>query len=298
MIESYIERTKNYCKYNYYKNLSYNKYEEELKKWYYKKTKEKLNLTNPKNFNQKIQWLKLYDNTPEKQILADKYLMREWIEKNVDKKYLVNLIGVWNDYDEINFEKLPSKFVLKCNHGSGFNYIVNDKSCVDRKDMRNKFKKWVKKNYAFMNGFELQYKNIPPRIMCEEHLGDNLIDLQVWCSHDEIMFITYIKSPHGINEKASYNENWVRLDFVTSKPILKVDVEKPKCLDEIIVVAKKIAKDFKFSRIDFYILNDGTIKISEITFTPASGIVDWTPSTVNYEVGKMIKINDGSKNNE
>ena len=102
-----------------------------LKDWYFEKTGETLNLDNPRTFNEKIQWLKLYDSTPIKTLLADKYAVRGWIKEKIGAKYLVPLLGVWDSFDDINFNTLPERFVLKCNHGSGYNIIVKDKSKLD-----------------------------------------------------------------------------------------------------------------------------------------------------------------------
>ena len=271
--------------------LKNNNYEKKLKKWYKIKTNgEILDLKNPKNFNQVIQKLKLYDNNASKTALVDKYLMRDKVKKEYGNKYLPLLIGVWNKFNEINYADLPNSFVLKCNHGSGWNEIVKDKSKWNMIEAKKKFNYWLKLNYAYLNGFEMQYKNIKPKIICEEYLGDNIIDCQVYCSKGDILFISYIESPHGVNEKKSFDENWNELDFITSEPRLEGNIKKPKNLNEIIKISKDISKDYKFIRVDFYILEDGTIKISEFTFTPASGLLRWNPPNINAEMKDKIKL--------
>lgn len=276
--------------YNMKKSLKLNpaRYEERLKKWYFRLTGDKLDLNNPKNFNEKIQWLKLNDNLKIKSLLTDKFLVKDWIEDEIGKEYVVKLLGVYDKFENICFDEMPDKFVIKCNHGSGYNWI-----CDNIKDFNSIGKvitKKLKVNFAFNDGFELQYKNIEPKIIIEEYLGDNLIDCQFWCSNGEILFISYIKSPHGENKKVSFNEKWEKLDFVSSLPVLYEEVEKPKKLKEMISIAKKVSKKFKFVRVDFYVLEDGSIKISEFTFTPASGIVHWYPKEANYELGNKIKL--------
>ena len=271
--------------------LKNNNYEKKLKKWYKIKTNgEILDLKNPKNFNQVIQKLKLYDNNASKTAVVDKYLMRDKVKKEYGNKYLPLLIGVWNKFNEINYADLPNSFVLKCNHGSGWNEIVKDKSKWNMIEAKKKFNYWLKLNYAYLNGFEMQYKNIKPKIICEEYLGDNIIDCQVYCSKGDILFISYIESPHGVNEKKSFDENWNELDFITSEPRLEGNIKKPKNLNEIIKISKDISKDYKFIRVDFYILEDGTIKISEFTFTPASGLLRWNPPNINAEMKDKIKL--------
>lgn len=276
--------------YYYYSKLNKKKYKKELKEWYYYRTGEILNYNNPENFNQKIQYLKLNDSNSLKTLLSDKYKCREWITDNIGKEYLVPLLGVWNKFDDIDFDKLPNKFVIKCNHGSGFNYIVKDKSKLNINELKEKVNKWMDTNFAFVNGFEMHYKDIKPVIICEEYLGDNLIDLQAWCSNGKIMFFSYIYSPHGENKKATYDENWNPLDFYTSLPIYNGDCLKPKKLKSIKNIANKVSKNFKFVRVDFYITNSGKIFISEFTFTPASGYCGWSPSSANKTIGDMLDL--------
>ena len=163
--------------YDYYRSLDPSQYEEELKDWYKRRTKKELDLENPKTFNEKIQWLKLYDSTPIKTKLADKYLVREWVKEKIGEEYLVPLLGVWDKFDDIDFDKLPDKFVLKCNHGCGWNLIVTDKSKIDKVEAKKKFDKWMNTNFAFCNGLELHYKNIQPKIIAEEYLENNGGDL-------------------------------------------------------------------------------------------------------------------------
>lgn len=272
----------------YYENLNPKRYKKELKEWYFNNKHEVLNYKKPANFNQKIQWLKMYDCTEIKTKLSDKYENRAWIKENVGEEYLVPLLGVWDNFDDINFDELPNQFVIKCNHGSGFNYIVKDKSLIDYDELRKMVNSWKNTNFAFFAGLELQYKNIKPRIICEEFLGDNLIDIQAWCTNGEVLFISYIYSPHGENKKVTFDENWNKLDFYTSLPIYDGEVKKPSQLKEIVNIAKKVSRNFKFVRVDFYITSENNILISEFTFTPATGTVNWVPESANKIIGDKI----------
>ena len=276
--------------YNYFKNLNKRHYKKELKEWYFKNTNEVLDLKNPQNFNQKIQYLKMYDCTKMKTLLTDKYENREWIKKHIGEEYLVNLLGVYDNFSDIDFDKLPNQFVIKCNHGSRFNYIVKDKSKLDIKDLETKVNKWMNTNFAYNSSFEMQYELIKPKILCEEYLGDNLIDLQAWCSYGDILFFSYIHSPHGENKKATFDEKWNKLDFYTSKPIYEGEVKKPKDLLAMRKIAKKVSKKFKFVRVDFYITKDNKLLISEFTFTPASGAISWYPAKMNKIIGDKIDL--------
>lgn len=145
-------------------------YERILSQWYFQKTGKVLNLKNPGTFNEKIQWLKLYDNSELKTRLSDKYEVRDWVKEKIGEEYLIPLLGVWNHTEDIEWQKLPEKFVLKATHGSGWNILVNKKSQMDRTAVDQKLNDWLNMNWAFLAGLELQYKNIVPRIIAEEYL--------------------------------------------------------------------------------------------------------------------------------
>jgi hypothetical protein len=153
-------------------------YEAKLKKWWKKKMKSPINFDNPKTFNEKIQWLKLYDSTPIKILLSDKYKVRDYIAKKIGKEYLNTLYGVYDTFEDINFNILPNKFVIKCNHGSGYNIIVKDKSKLNLKVIKEKLDKWMNENFALAYGLELHYRDIKPKIIIEKYLDDGTGDLR------------------------------------------------------------------------------------------------------------------------
>lgn len=141
----------------------------ELIKWYEKRTNQKFDLENPKTFNDKIQWMKIYDSTPLKTKLTNKYLVREWVKEKIGEKYLVKLLGVWDSFNDINFDLLPNKFILKANHGCAMNIVVKNKSNLNISDARKEFNNWMNKNFAF-HTYEFQYLNIKPKIIAEENI--------------------------------------------------------------------------------------------------------------------------------
>ncbi len=278
--------------YAYYEDLFTNKYEKELKIWYKERTGEELNLQNPKTFNEKIQWLKLYDSTPLKTKLADKYLVREWVAEKIGEQYLIPLLGVWDSFDEINFDKLPERFVLKANHGYNWNYIVRDKSTFDKEDAKAKFDEWLNTNFAF-KGLEMQYMNIPPRIIAEEYLkndGDDLYDYKVFCFGGKAESIMYLSERKQGLKMAFFDLDWHKLPFTYSYPRNEADISRPKNLDLLIELAEKLAEDFPHVRVDFYILNDGSLKFGEMTFTTANGTCKWNPPEQNRIYGDLIKL--------
>lgn len=279
--------------YSYYEQLSSDKYADELKIWYKKITGEDLNLENPQTYNEKIQWLKLYDSTPIKTRLADKYLVREWVKERIGEQYLIPLLGVWDSFDDIDFDKLPNQFVLKANHGCGWNIIVKDKKEFDINDAKRKFNVWMKTNFAFQFGLELHYMNISPKIIAEEYLENNnndLYDYKVFCFDGKAESIMYLSERKKGLKMAFYDLNWNKQNFVYTYPQNTADIPKPKNLQLLVELSEKLAQGFAHVRVDFYILNDGSLKFGELTFSSASGSCKWNPAEQNKVYGDLIKL--------
>lgn len=289
-----IDITKNqkaYIHYMYYKGLHPSQYEENLKEWYYDKTGTTLNLEHPVTFNEKIQWLKLYDNTKLKTRLADKYLVREYIKEKIGKQYLIPLLGVYDNFDAINFEELPQKFVMKSNHASGWNIIVENKDSLDIEEARNKFKYWLGKNYAFNVGLELQYKNIVPKIIIEKYIdnGNNeLFDYRFFCFSGKVHSIWVdVDSGKPTHKRNIYDLDWTLLPLTVNYPNDKELERKPQNFKKMIELAEILSEGFKFVRVDLYEV-DGNIYFGEMTFTPQSGIGEWNPPEYNKLMGDLI----------
>ena len=281
--------------YEYYKNLESSNYLHELSVWYNLQTGRELNLENPKTFDEKIQWMKLYDSTPLKTQLTDKYLVRDYVTEKIGKQYLISLLGVWDTFDEIDFEGLPNQFVLKANHGSGWNIIVRNKSAFNKKDAKKKFDKWMKTNYAFQAGLELQYKNIQPKIIAEEYLeneGGNLFDYKVHCFGGRAEYIQYIgdRATHTTRE-GWFDRDWNLMPFTLTYPKYSHKIPCPKNYNNLLEVAEILSSPFSYVRVDFYVLNDGQFKFGEMTFTPASGGDRFTPEEYNLLLGELIPLN-------
>ena len=274
------------------KNMDEKDLPELLKKWYKKRTGRELNLENPKTFNEKIQWLKLYDNSPLKTKLADKYLVREWIKENLGEEYLIPLLGVYDSFDEIDFDKLPDKFVLKANHGCAWNIIVKDKQKFDKKKAKKKFDKWMKRNYALKAGFEMQYKDIPPKIVAEAFIQDSkgeLNDYKVLCFNGEPKFIWIDQGRFSNRTENIYDTEWNLQPFLLTYENSKEEVPPPKNLETMIEFARKLSKDFALVRVDFYNV-DGKIYFGEMTFTSASGVDVFKPAEYDLKLGEMLEL--------
>ena len=266
-----------------YSNLE--QYPQMLKMWY-EKNRGNLDLENPQTYNEKIQWLKLWDSTPIKTKLADKYLVKEYIKEKIGEKYVVPLLGVWDKFDDIDFSSLPDKFVLKANHGSGMNITIQNKNNFSKKYVRNKFDKWLQTDYAFNCGFELHYHNIKPKIIAEAYIENNDCDLReikVLCFSGKPKFFVLIQGKADSKKVELYDRNWNLQPFFYTHP--KDDdklIEKPKNLDEVITLSEKLSEGFSLVRVDFYLPNDGSIKFGELTFTPDSGMMRFKPEFQKY----------------
>lgn len=271
-------------------------YETELMKIYSLRTGRKLNLKDPQTFNEKIQWLKLYDSTQLKTTLADKYLVREWIREKIGEQYLIPLLGVWDRFEQIDINKLPESFVLKANHGSGFIVVVKDKKRLNWDAIQNKFNKWMHINYAFKDGFELQYLNISPKIIAEKYVESSdgsLYDYKIHCFNGVPKYVELLGErnfdTHYVKD-AYYDTEWILQPFDDGCPSWGIEIEKPDKLEEMLQIAGILCKDFAYVRVDLYELNNGEIKFGEMTFTPASGLRTWNPPETDYMLGKMIEL--------
>ena len=278
-----------------YKFYSKRKKEKLLNKWYYNKTGQKADFSNPQTFNEKIQWMKLYDSTQIKTRLADKYLVREWVKEKIGEEYLIPLLGVWDKFDEIDFDKLPNQFVLKCNHGCGYNIIVKDKSNFDINEARGKINSWMREDFAFKGGFEMHYSDIPRKIIAEKYIenSDNdLYDYKVWCFNGKAHYVQFLSERNTDGLKmVFYDRNWNKQDFVYSYPLDTKENPKPKNLDLLLSLAERLSESFSHVRVDFYITNDGRIYFGEMTFTSCSGMSDWQPKSADLMLGQMIELN-------
>lgn len=267
-----------------------------LKYWYHKKTNRTLNLKNPKTFNEKIQWLKLYDSTPIKTKLADKYLVRDWVKEKIGEEYLIPLLGVWEKADDIDFDKLPNQFVLKCNHGCGYNIIVKDKAKLNIKETKQQLTTWLHENFAFKNGLELHYKNIKPVIIAEEYIkevSESAIDYKFICCNGlpELCWIT--NKYETIHKRSFYSlPNWEKqnIEYRDRGAIFDENVtQKPEVLDKMLSVVKTLAKDFPLVRVDLYLIKD-KIYFGEMTFTSSSGGALFFPYEWNYILGEKVTL--------
>ena len=285
--------------YDYHKSLKPYQYRRALEDWYKSRTGQKLDLDNPQTFNEKIQWLKLYDSTPLKTKLTDKYEVREWIKEKIGEQYLVPLLGVYNSFDDIDFDALPDKFVLKCTHGSTWNLIVKDKNSIDYKKTRSNFEEWMSTDYSF-KGLELHYKDMIPRIIAEQFIDgiDDLKDYKFLCFDGEVKYI-WVDSTRYINHcRDLFDLEWTHLPVTINSKYLNANTvpERPEALEKMIELAHILSQNFPFVRVDLYNVNE-KIYFGEMTFTTGNGIEKIIPDEFALHLGDLINLPD-EKNNK
>jgi hypothetical protein len=252
-----------------------------------------LNLKNPKTFNEKLQWLKLYNRNPLYSQLVDKYEVRSFVADKIGKEHLIPLLGVWNRFDEIDFSKLPNAFVLKCTHDSGNVIICRDKSKFDKTAAKKKIENSLKRNYywAFR---EWPYKNVTPRIIAEQFMEVNptigLPDYKIFCFNGEPKIWFSITNRSNGDPKCDYFDlDGNHLPFVQCYKNSDVSIEKPSCLGKMFDFAKVLTADIPLCRVDFYEV-EGQVYFGELTFFESGGFEPFCPSEWDYKLGKMIKL--------
>lgn len=263
--------------------------EKYVKYIYYKKNNKKLDFTNPKTFNEKINTLKITDRNDFYSKLVDKYEVREYVSEKIGSKYLNQLYGVFDSVADIKLDNLPEKFVLKTTHDSGGVIICKDKAKVNWKLEFKKFKYRLKTNYYYLSR-EYHYKNVRPRIICERLLEDeNLFDYKLFCFDGKVDFIQVDVDRFTNHTRNIYDKNWKLQDFGICYDKSNKVIEKPLNLDEMIECAEKLAQKIKFCRVDFYSVNNKLI-FGEITFFPEAGLGKFIPNEYDQIIGDKLKI--------
>ena len=257
------------------------------------RTGKPLNLEQPKTLSEKIQWLKLYYQNPLLTTLADKYTVRPYVAEKIGEEYLIPLISVYESVSEIDFGKLPEKFILKATHGCGWNIICKDRQNFDIEDAKRKLTRWLNTNFYDFE-LEWQYKDMKPRIVCETLLerpdGADLYDYKIHLFNGTPRFILIAVGRSSSPTFVFFTTDWERIPVnrpgKTGNGTL-VDVPKPKQLDKMLALACQLAPDVPLVRVDFYI-HEEKIYFGELTFTPNSGTARWDPEQYDRVFGDML----------
>lgn len=260
---------------------------------YYKvKLGKKLNLTNPKTFTEKLQWLKLYDRKPIYTTMVDKYEAKKYVADIIGEKHVIRLLGVWEKFEDIDFELLPERFVLKCTHDSGGLVICRDKRTFDMSIAKKKINKSLKRNY-FLVGREWPYKNVHPRIIAEEYIentsGEELKDYKFFCFNG-VPKIMYIANDIGADPRTDFFDmDFNHLDLHFKDPNADVCPSKPAQFEKMKELAVVLSKGIPQVRVDFYESN-GEIFFGEFTFFHSGGFFDVHPDEWSERIGDWIEL--------
>ena len=250
---------------------------------------------NPKTFNQKLQWLKLYDRKPIYTTLVDKYEVKKYIAEKIGEQYIIPTLGVWDSFDEIDFDSLPDQFVLKCTHDSGGLAIVRDKATFDKAKARKQFKIALSRNPYDVTR-EWPYKNVKPRIIAEQYMENeathDLRDYKFFAFNGETkaMFIATERASEVEETKFDFFDmDYNHLDFRNGHPNADVLPEKPARFDEMRQLADKLSEGLPQVRVDFYEVND-RVYFGEMTFFHWSGMKPFEPKEWDETFGNWIKL--------
>lgn len=256
---------------------------------------QKLNLKNPQTFNEKLQWLKLYDHNPKYPDLVDKHDVKGYVATAIGEDYIIPTIGVWDSFDEIDFDILPDQFVLKCTHDSGSIVICRDKNTFDKKAAKKKLAKKLKRNFYWVSR-EWPYKKVKPRIIAEKYMEDSgspdLKDYKFYCFNGEAKFL-YLSQ--GLSNHATGRISFVSLDW-EKMPFRRTDFAefdelppKPQNLDLMLAFCKQLSVGIPFLRVDFYEIN-GKVYFGELTFYPGAGLTPLKPDEWEKTLGDWIDL--------
>lgn len=257
---------------------------------------KKLNWDSPKSFSEKIQWLKIYGRTPINVVMSDKYAVKAYVKEQIGEQYIIPLLGVWDKPEDIDFSKLPEKFVIKCNHNSGLGmYICRDKSKLDEQAVRKELRKGLRQNY-YINSREYAYKDIPRKIIAEEYMEDNetkeLRDYKFFCFDGEPKAL-FIASGRLQGEESVtfdfFDMDYNHLPFTNGHPNAKNTPKKPRCFEEMKQLATKLSKGMPHVRVDFYEVN-GRVYFGEFTFSHWGGMMPFEPEEWDYTFGSWLKL--------
>lgn len=248
-----------------------------LKLIYRAKTGQRLNLKNPVGFNEKLQWLKLYDRKPEYTQMVDKYTVRSYIADKIGEQYLIPLLGVWDDPHAIDFSKLPNQFVLKCTHDSGSVRICKDKKSFRPQEAVDHLARCLKRG-TYWPTREWPYKYVKPRVIAEQYMedesGEGLQDYKVMCFHGEPKLIELHRGRYGVHTEDFYDIHWHRTNISQANiglPKAQQEVEAPTCLKEMLEKSALLSREIPNLRVDWYCVH-GKLYFGELTFFDGSGM--------------------------
>lgn len=254
----------------------------------------KINLENPKTFSEKIQWLKLYDRNPEYIQMVDKYKAKQYVSKIIGEQYIIPTLGIYDNFEEIDFDRLPNQFVMKPTHTSGDIFICKDKSKIQYEELEKTVHSWLKRNYYILNK-EWPYKHIKPRIIIEKYMKnpqeEDLKDYKFMCFNGKVKcsFVCSNRNAEGGLKVDFYDLEWKKMPFRRGYPNSDKVIEKPINYQTMIKLSEQLAKGIPFVRVDFYEVNR-KIFFGEMTFYPGAGFEKFEPEKYDRILGEMLEL--------
>ena len=271
------------------KTLSDEKY---LKKAFKANVEKDLDLENPKTYNEKLQWLKLYDRKPIYTDMVDKAKAKEVAASIIGEEHIIPTLGIYEKFEDIDFDALPDSFVIKCTHDSGGLVIVKDKSKLNKAAARKKINRSLKRNY-YLSVREWPYKNVKPRILIEKYMvdesGTELKDYKFFCFDGKVKLMFIATDRPYATKFDFYDENFNHLPFTNGHPNATKEPKKPQGFDEMIALAEKLSAGTIQLRVDLYNIN-GKIYFGEFTFFHWGGMKKFEPEEWDYKIGEYIHL--------
>ena len=275
------------------KKMSDEKY---LKMLYFVVFHKKLNLNKPRSFNEKLQWLKINDRKDMYTLMVDKYEAKKYVSNIIGNEYIIPTLGIYDKFEDIDFDKLPNQFVIKCTHDSGNVIVCNNKKTFDFNLAKKKINKSLKKDYYLVNR-EWPYKNVKKRIIIEKFMknnnGSQLIDYKFYCFNG---IPKYLYVSEGLTNHSTAKIDFLDINFERA-PFGRCDFshydklpDKPHNYNQMIKLCEKLSKNMSFIRVDFYEINNH-IYFSELTFTPCGGFMIFNPKEWDEKLGELIDLN-------
>jgi hypothetical protein len=251
----------------------------------------KLDLKHPITYNEKLQWLKLNDRRPEYTKYVDKFEVQSHIRETIGEQYLIPLLGLYNSVEEIDWGSLPDRFVIKCTHGSGTNIICTDKNKLDIEEAKKKLNRWMNRSW-YWYGREWPYKNISPRIICQEFISDTgktPDDYKVLCFNGKAKFIEVHMDRFSDHRQDLYDEEWNKVSIIQGETPSELVYGKPACFEEMMRLSEKLAADMYHVRIDWFVVNE-RLYFGEITFYDGAGFYAFDEEEDDRMMGNLIHL--------
>lgn len=268
--------------------------EEYLKRMFKAKMGRELDLGNPQTFNEKLQWLKLYDRKSIYTTMVDKYAVKKYVGDLIGEQYIIPTLGVWDRFEDIDFNALPNQFVLKCTHDSGGLVICKDKAKLDIAAAKEKINRSLKRNFYYL-WREWPYKDVKPRIIAEKYMEDTglqeLRDYKLYCFDGEMkmVMINSDRKSAGGTRADYFDRQFNYLDFTWGYKHADTPPKKPENFECMVKLAEQLSVGLKHVRVDLYNC-DGQIYFGELTFFDGSGFDSIDPIEWDYEIGNWLNL--------